>query len=420
MYIQEFSVVGFRSLANVQVRDLRPVILLFGHNGSGKSNVLAALDAVFAPKQVPPDVAGAPTLSGPFYRGWLPDFQNNYPRNVPTQVAFEVTLRTTEDELRRLWPSGLDAGVLVLPVELPPDRVRIRFSGRFQPVPESPSTAEMVLESATVVDTLVYSNAQVSAPWFPTAQTALSLDERAAVGDALLARLTGLFSNIGVARSLRRESSPWTQQDSTNYEDLQSSFKRRLFGLKYSSVQEDQNKYRHIQGLFRTVAGWGEIDFAQSGGDSDELDIMTWDDTQLWLPIARRGAGAEQLLVILSEVLLRGSTIIGIEELESNLDEDNQKKLYGLLEQLVSQPDSGVGQIVATAHSFFYGGELLPHEKRFVHVAEPGVSVVEPWSNEAHRALFRPHDYYEERQQHHAAQATTRRQSGGRSSRTGG
>ena len=189
-----------------------------------------------------------------------------------------------------------------------------------------------------------------------------------------------------------------SKETDTQEPELPSSFKTRLYKIKHSEGQSEQNKFRSIRKRFGEVAGWGEIDFAQIESDgSTDLDVMTWDKESLWLPVSRRGAGAEQLLVIIAEVLMRGARVVGIEELESNLDEFNQKRLYDLLETLVGNGFGHVGQIVATAHSYFYSHELDNHEKLFVEKGANGRTKVKPWSTAAHDALFKPGDYRGER-----------------------
>ena len=53
MHIQDFEIRGFRSLVNVKLTNLPRVVLLFGGNGSGKSSILAALEAIF---EVDPEI----------------------------------------------------------------------------------------------------------------------------------------------------------------------------------------------------------------------------------------------------------------------------------------------------------------------------------------------------------------------------
>lgn len=410
MYIQDLKIRNFRSLVNVELKDLRPLILLFGHNGSGKSNILAALDIIFCPKVQPPDVSGGPASRAPFYRGLLTDFQHNYFRNDPSSVSFEVTLRTTKNELKKLWPEGFRNGGEIVPLGTAEDRVRIHLVGHIDPEPDVPTVGRMVLESAKILNTPVYDISSVTEPWLTTKKDSLSLDERSATGEALLDKFTGLFSNIGIARSLRRESFRNLQEQAGVDEDLSSSFKRRVFSLKHSQLQAEQEKFRRTQELFNNIADLGVFDFAQVGTEGKDLELMIWDQDSLWLPVSRRGAGAEQLLVIISEVIIRGSRILGIEELESNLDEKNQMKLYDLLEKLVTDTESNVGQIIATAHSSFYGYEPLPHQKLFVKMGPDGRTSVNPWSSEASSALFKQFSFRHELEARQKEKAKAKRE----------
>jgi len=382
----------------MQINDMKPVTLLFGHNGTGKSSVLAAIDVIFRPKY---SLGGEGSLEAktPFYIGMITDFQHNYYCNKACIVPFEITIKTTKVELQKIWPDGLREGLNIIPGNTPESRVRITLTGHFEPVERLPGTAEIILEQAKILSTVLYQfNPSVDERWLPELKTSHSLPDREKIGERLLNSLTNIYSNIGVARSLRNEK----VADAQTHDELKthiSSFQSRLHQIKHSELQSSQNKFRTIREQFNKIAGWGEIDFAEVERETRELEVMTWDENGLWLPVVQRGAGAEQLLVIISEVVLRGSLIIGIEEMESNLDEDTQKKLYDLLELLVRTPDSGVGQIIATAHSYFYGHELLSTEKWLVK-KDGSSSTIEPWSNAAFQSLFQPSSYHTERQIH--------------------
>ncbi|GAG00383.1 unnamed protein product, partial [marine sediment metagenome] len=264
---------------------------------------------------------------------------HNFYRNSPSQARFEVTLRTTRSELKSQWPKGFGDKVTVATAA---PRQRLALAGRFEPIKEFPMGAEIVLESAKLNSVLLYDHRAVEEPWLPDHMEILSLDERSDIGESLLATLTGMYSTIGAARFLRREPFSYaphgaqeaqkeamvsdqetelSREDVDEGADLPSSFKRRLFTLKHSQQQADQDKYRRIANIFREVARWGQIDFSQSGPYGEDLEVMTWDESDLWLPVTRRGTGAEQLLVMISEVIVRGVALVGIEELESNLDD---------------------------------------------------------------------------------------------------
>lgn len=387
---------------------MKPVTLLFGHNGTGKSSILAAIDVIFRPKYSS-EGEGSPNVKTAFYIGIIQDFQHNYYCNKACVVPFEITIKTTKAELQKIWPDGFRERLNIIPSNTPESRVRITLIGRFQPVERLPGTAEIVLEQARVIGTVLYQfNPSVDDRWLPGLKASYTLPDREKIGERLLNNLTNIYSNIGVARSLRNEK----VADAQTHGELKthiSSFQSRLHQIKHSELQSSQNKFRTIREQFNKIAGWGEIDFAEVERETRELEVMTWDENGLWLPVVQRGAGAEQLLVIISEVVLRGSFIIGIEEMESNLDEDTQKKLYDLLELLVGTPDSGVGQIIATAHSYFYGHELLSTEKWIVK-KDGRSSTIEPWSNAAAQSLFQPSSYRTERQIRQDAKTMAKKQ----------
>ena len=410
MQIQRFHIRRFRSIENLDLIDLPALFVLFGRNGSGKSNILAALETIFSPKIAPAYQIGAPESPAPFYRGIVSDFSHNYYRNEPSECNFEILLKTTTDEVTALWPEGFSGDTPIVPAPTDPERVRIEIAGHFSPEPQLlPDAAETILESTAVNEVVVYDGGQLPEPWLPHLKDTLPLEERAASGEALLVSLTGLFSVIGAGRTLTREPfrilQPEARAPSESDQDLvaiettrqrhpgpdrRGSFKRRLFGLGHSQLQLAQDKFRLVRKMFRDIGGWGEMDFAQAGPGGEDLEIMTWDEAGLWLPVGRRGTGAEQLLVMIAEILVRDAALIGIEELESNLDDENKDALFQSLERLVATTDVGLGQVIATAHSSYYASNLEPNAKRVVRMDGEGRTIVEPWSAERYAELFRP------------------------------
>lgn len=392
MYISKLEVDGFRSLTNVKIEDMQPITLFFGRNGAGKSSILAFLTVLFSPKVRMSDLSVGPTIGNqPFYRGIIQDFVNNYKDNEPRRIDFNVTISIPITELNNIWPENKTNNVAVFSPDNDEKLIKLRIEGYFHPSEDNQNDAEIVLVKATLNNKyIVYDETKSPTIWIPhESQSTLSLSEAEALGETLLSNFTGLFSNIGIARFLHKEL---VMNNTTIFPDQQpldrlDSFKSNLFRAKQSLEQERQTRYRRICSLFSSMTPWGEIDFAQSKDDITDIEVMSWDKDSLWLPISMRGAGAEQLLVILSEVVLRDSKIIGIEELESNLDEVNQGNLMDLLRNNIGQ-NGNTGQIIASAHSCFYGYDLDPKEKKWVVQQNNGNTIVKAWSKAAKRSLF--------------------------------
>ncbi len=393
MYISKLEVDGFRSLSNVKIDDMKPVTLLFGNNGAGKSSILALLEAIFCPKEQRAELPGEPTTQTPFYLGILTNFTNNYRDNKPGIITFSITISMTRSELNSRWPEYIKHGIKVIKDELPEDRVRININGEFHPLDDAPHNAAMVLRKVEINGYIFFNETKRPGMWLPDEPATVSLAIREELGESLLATFTGCFSNIGIARFLHKESviSPHEQSDRSQVQNSLMEFKTRLSNAKQSLNQGEQEKYRRIRDIFSELSKWGEIDFARREGEDNDLEVMSWDENNLWLPISLRGAGAEQLLVIISEVILRKATIIGIEELESNLDETTQGQLIELLRSIIEADEYPTGQIIVTAHSCFYGYHLPPHEKKYVIRKQAGNTDVEPWTSTAFHSLFKSH-----------------------------
>ncbi len=393
MYISKLEVDGFRSLSNVKIDDMKPVTLLFGKNGAGKSSILALLKAIFCLKEQRAGLPGEPTTQAPFYRGIITNFTNNYKNNKPRKVTFGITISMTRSELNSIWPKYIEKEIKVISDDLPEDRVKININGVFLPVDEEPNNAMMVLQEVDINRYIVFDETKRPNMWLPNEPDTVILAEREALGESLLANFTGCFSNIGIARFLHKEAvfPSYEQSDSSDVQDSLMEFKTRLFKAKQSLKQDEQDRYRRIRDLFSKMTPWGEIDFARREGEDHDLEVMSWDQDNLWLPVSLRGAGAEQLLVIISEVILRETAIIGIEKLESNLDEDTQGQLIDLLRTIVGEDKNLIGQIIATAHSCYYVYDLPDHEKKHVVRKKTGNTDVEPWTATAFNSLFKSH-----------------------------
>jgi AAA15 family ATPase/GTPase len=52
MYISAFSISGYRSLRDVEIKDMLPICIFHGLNNSGKSNILSAMETIFRRKLV--------------------------------------------------------------------------------------------------------------------------------------------------------------------------------------------------------------------------------------------------------------------------------------------------------------------------------------------------------------------------------
>ena len=83
MIVQQFHIKGFRSLKDTRLRGINAKSIFHGDNGSGKSNLLLALETIFRSKQTEPgldledkDISGdkprrsTPILAGGYSKFW--------------------------------------------------------------------------------------------------------------------------------------------------------------------------------------------------------------------------------------------------------------------------------------------------------------------------------------------------------------
>jgi hypothetical protein len=104
MQVSRLSIDGFRSLKESTINDIGPVTIFHGLNNSGKSNILAALDAIFSHKvQVDTTVVRGTTTASKrarsFYEGRIENFRDNFYFNQVRKIPFRVSVVFDDEEL---------------------------------------------------------------------------------------------------------------------------------------------------------------------------------------------------------------------------------------------------------------------------------------------------------------------------------
>jgi 3D (Asp-Asp-Asp) domain-containing protein len=109
MFISEFKIDNFRSLRNIHLKDMRPVCIFHGENNSGKSNILAAIEAILRAKTIIEDpgvvddatATGKPTLAKQvsFHQGMLRGFADNFRFGSKDPIPFLLSLTFENSEL---------------------------------------------------------------------------------------------------------------------------------------------------------------------------------------------------------------------------------------------------------------------------------------------------------------------------------
>jgi hypothetical protein len=344
MFIRQIAIKNYRSLRDVQIGNLSPIVVFYGDNDSGKSNILSFLEQLFKTKFIQEELTidgakneNAPVKPSGFWRGEIENFADNFYRNQSEAIEFSIVVRFDRSEVETLGP--LPEKFLE---KLSDNNANINLKLVGQISQAGSNRASMKLLEATFNNISFY-DGKVSEPKYLPGFD-LSPAEGLNLFNRILGSLDDAFLRIPTDRYLALENElPKTQKA----ELRRNTFKNWLF--QTSLNRDDQKLFQTISERFAGQPfGHGRISLARVG---DHIEVFVEGNDGLKLPIGRKGSGIQQLLMILSYVALYSSPIVGIEELEINLSPKSQSFLFDNLKALVEAPDSPIKQIFITTHS---------------------------------------------------------------------
>ncbi|HLF24947.1 MAG TPA: AAA family ATPase [Anaerolineae bacterium] len=346
MYIRQLRVTNYRSLKEVSIGSLSSLVVFYGENDSGKSNILALLEHVFKQKyeEDVTEVSKGESLiqkrpSG-FWRGVIDDFSDNFYNNTAEPITFSIRIRFFRREIkaiRTLPKKFFDA------LSRNAEYDHLEISGQISSLGFDRAT--ITLLTAKFNQKLFYDgNASIEGSRYLPGFKELNATEKAETFERIMGSLDNAFARVSPDRFLGAEE----ELDRVVQADLKPhSFKNWLFQI---SIDRDKEKiFRQISQQFGNPPfAHGRILIARVG---NEIEAFVENQDGLKLPIGRKGSGVQQILMILSYVAASNSPIIGIEELEINLSPEKQAAIFNSLHKLVGTKDSPVTQIFLTTHS---------------------------------------------------------------------
>ncbi len=339
MFIQQLSVKNYRSLRDVQIGNLKPVVVFYGDNDSGKSNILSVLYDVFRPKheQVLPgtETTQAPVSASVFWRGEIDDFSDNFYKNQSEPIEFTIVVRFSRQEIEVI--TGTPEVSAQLSEEN--DNANLTITGRIEPV--GSDRAKMVLVEARLNDKSFYSTDDTGPKYLsdfglPAAQ---ALDAFNKVMGSLDSGFIRVPANRFIATEKEMPSSEVAQLDA-------ATFKNWLF---QTSLNRDiERTVRRISDQFAAEPfSHGRLSLARVG---ENLEVFIERQDGFKLPLGRKGTGVQQLLMILAYVAVSKTPIVGIEELEINLSPQSQTAIFNDLMGIINA-GGPIKQIFLTTHS---------------------------------------------------------------------
>jgi AAA15 family ATPase/GTPase len=346
MDIQSFKIKNYRSLKDINVGDLSTMVIFYGDNDCGKSNILAFLEILFKEKYITQSITATTeklTQQNPvgFWRGEIENFSDNYYQNTDASIQFSFVVRFERKEILSL--SGI-------PKEfhktLPKNKKKDTLSFEGEIIRKAGDKAEIFLKNAKFNNEAFY-DAQINSesPVYLSGFKELSQAEKNDTFNKIMSQLDNFFLRIPTDRFLSTEiEKPRDEKVVLSPNTL----KNWLFQISHDrdfgkisqqiSAQFNGEPFNH-----------GLISMVRSG--KEEIEAFVEDKDGLLLPIGRRGSGVQQILIILSYIIQSNAPIVGIEELEINLSPKTQSLIFNDLLQLVKKEDSPVKQIFLTSHS---------------------------------------------------------------------
>lgn len=345
MIIERLIVRNFRSLKDTTVPGLTTATVLHGPNNSGKSNVLHALQTIFASKlsieqvELPADVTEArpPARASSFWLGRLPDFQDNFHMGSQAPIQFDIQVKLPANHILNI--PEFDA----LETRVSPGHdYRLRLAGT---ISRANTDAFMDMELVTINNKIALRRSAQSTEFVPTSKA--PADRRETFVRSLLDTLNDSVYVIPSSRYLSREM--LTERAAPTLHS--SEFKNWLHG---------QSLARSGFGVFDNVRKWfnappfdyGELTFMREG---DRIEVMVDDGNGYRMPIESKGSGVQQILVLLGYIAVRTPQVICVEEPELNLSFDNQDAIVSKLASMVHDSDGPPHQLILTSHSDHIG-----------------------------------------------------------------
>ena len=339
MFIQQLTVTNYRSLRNVHIGGLTPIVVFYGNNDSGKSNILSFLYHLFKQKFEKPDILpdGKEGPSKPigFWRGEINDFADNFYKNQPDPITFTVIIRFTRAEISLL------ASMPEFTNQLSEDNqnVNLAINGQIEPVGKDRGRIDLIGAKLNNKSFYELKNAEPQYLSGFGLTTAQSLDAFTKV----MSSLDDAFLRIPTSRFITKER----EMPREEVADLQATtFKNWLFQI--SVDREAQAFFRRISDQFANEPfSHGRLSFARL---EEIIEVLVEDAEGLKLPLGRKGTGVQQLLMILAYVVVFEAPFVGIEEIEINLSPRSQGSIFNTVRGIVEN-GGPIKQVFMTTHS---------------------------------------------------------------------
>lgn len=366
MKIKRLRIQNFKSIADTTLEDFTKINMLYGHNNSGKSNILKFIELIFSPKvdqsgateldssRITDDIKTFPKQVAPFWSGIIENqpfiFRNNDRRNP---ILFEITLEFNKAEFSTLFDEFSDLEKVYLEKE----KFQLKINGQI--TADNSYTSTMSLTSVDIDDKNIYRLSSEKDDYFSSAPSKSALrDNGFSALSAILDKLTNSVLLLDNDRHFKSEKenasvselSPenfknWFHNASLQHEKYEE-YKRIVSEIsRYSPDGTEEFKDCEKSSPLKSLS----IEFSR---ENDSLGIMLRNGLERRLPLESFGTGIHQVFYILAKIAEKKPKIVLIEEMELNLSPKYQLELLKhLLINLIDNPEFDLSQIFFTTHS---------------------------------------------------------------------
>ena len=366
MKIKRIRIENYKSIVDQTLDRFTHINMLFGHNNSGKSNILKFIDLIFAPKINPnPTTVDASSLKGqiempgkqiaPFWTGIIENqpfiFRNN---DWEKPIIFEIDIEVPKDVFVSIgeFYSALEK------VYLSEDTIIIRINGEISG--HDHYTSEMKLEKVLIQEKCIYKRTPEEV-YFESAPDPDKYGFKTN-GYKILSSILNTFSDSVLFLDNNRYFSKEIENSEVDELD-HTSFKNWFHNMSLHP-----ERYREFLRIINEMAKFnptGNAEFNANEENSpfkslsfefsrikNEIQVVLKNNLNNRFPLENYGTGIQQLLFILSKISEKNPQILLIEEMELNLSPKYQLELIKhLLINLIEKSDSKLKQLFFTTHS---------------------------------------------------------------------
>jgi AAA15 family ATPase/GTPase len=395
MKITKASISNYKSFKKEKIEDFSNVNMIYGHNNSGKSNLLKIISLIFE-RKIPNsastiidqsragDIKQSPLeKSSDFWDGIITNQPYIFREGANKVIEFEIDIKEEIENLRSVISFDI-----LKDVYFPKPSIldtTITISGKIKPLGDF--DAIISLEKVLLDGSEIF-NATPTHKYFDSSSTDQNGQTLKSSGYEILNSLLGRFNDSVLLLDNDRyfiEEKESSQEVELTPKTFKNWFHNAsLNPLRFSQIKSILHEVSTFKPNGDAIFSHNELnspihnslqfDFARI---LNQLNIFLSNKKNLWLPLNNYGTGIQQILYMLCKIAEVNPKIVLIEEIELNL---SPKYQYELLQHYlinhIEKPGKCLSQIFFTTHTpmLCFRADFQIHK---ISINEDGESKVE-------------------------------------------